>query len=142
VIPGVSVGLLREYCKQARDTARIEELLIEGRSQLARIRREAPAPNELSVDVVQAMIHEYRRGASIYQLAAWHRIRRTTVRDALRRNGVTIRDGNRALLTAEHKSEIRSRHSGGESAQTLAEAFKVSHSTIRRALSANEAGRE
>jgi len=83
------------------------------------------------------MVHAYREGASTYQLANQFNVRRNTVRDLLRREGldVSVR-AKRPALTDEQKAEARKQFAAGRSRRDLMEAYGVSESTIRRLLRA------
>ena len=85
------------------------------------------------------MIRECRRGASTYQLAIWHKVRRNTVRDILRRNGVQIAENNVPKLSTEQKEAIRAMRADGTTMRTLCAEFEVSESTIKRALKSQQA---
>lgn len=131
-----NVGLLQSYGKTARKTRELLSLLIRLEGEAAGSNREPTkrTSNEVEPDLTQLIIDQYRLGASTYQLATWHDLRRNTVRDLLRRNGVEIREGNTAALTDEQKAEIRRRAAAGEPRKRLMRDFGVSESTIRRAL--------
>ncbi len=83
---------------------------------------------------MNAIIREYRRGASTYELATWHHVRRNTVRDVLRRNGVQIAANNVPKLSPEQKDAIHLKRAGGATMRMLCGEFEVSESTIKRAL--------
>ena len=126
---------MQEYRKQARETATLVKLLVEAcLAQARRTRREAPARNELPTHVIEAMIREFTRGASTYQLALWHKVRRNTVRDLLRRNGIQLSEGNTIKLSPELREAIRTERSAGVTIRALCFEFEVTESTIKRSL--------
>lgn len=84
--------------------------------------------------MARVLVEQYTAGASSYHLAAAHELRRNTVRNVLRRNGVELREGNVRALSDEQKGEIRDRRSAGETLAALAERFGASVTTIKRAL--------
>lgn len=130
------VGLLRNYCQQARRTAELAELLATARdSTRAPDDRPLPQQNALHRSVVKLLIEDYEAGASTYELAERYNERRNTVRDTLRRAGfdLTIK-AKRAALSEEQKAEARRLFDGGSTRRELMEMYGVSESTIRRAL--------
>ncbi|GAA4173879.1 hypothetical protein [Gryllotalpicola koreensis] len=73
--------------------------------------------------MAKKIFEQYLAGASGYQLAKAYGLRRNTVRDVLRRNGIELREGNARRLTDQQKQQIRARRVGGEK---LAELGRVS----------------
>lgn len=68
------------------------------------------------------MIRAYRDGASTYQLANQFDVRRNTVRDVLRRNGIDVSArAKRTALAEAQKTEVRARFAAGVSRQDLME---------------------
>lgn len=133
---GFYVGLLRNYCQQARKTAELAELLATARdSTRAPDDRPLPQQNALHRSVVKLLIEDYEAGASTYELAERYNVRRNTVRDTLRRAGfdLTIK-AKRAALSEEQKAEARRLFEDGSTRRELMELYGVSESTIRRAL--------
>jgi hypothetical protein len=130
------VGLIRRYCKKERRTAQLISLLDRLRRNADSSARRTALPRDWSLapDIVEKIIAEYRSGASRYQIAARHEIRRNTVRDVLKRSGFHLGVGREARLTAEQKMEIRARRAAGEGPTALAKAYGVSTPTIKRAL--------
>jgi len=85
------VGLLRNYCQQARKTAELADLLATARdSTRAADDRPLPRQNALHRSVVKLLIEDYEAGASTYELAKRYILRRNTVRDTLRRAGFDL----------------------------------------------------
>src|SRR5690625_4848645 len=137
------VGLLRNYCQQARKTAELAELLATARdSTRAPDDRPLPQQNTLHRSVVKLLIEDYEAGASTYELAERYNVRRNTVRDTLRRAGfdLTIK-AKRAALSAEQKAEARRLFASGTTRRELMEMYGVSESTIRRVLRRRAEGR-
>src|SRR5690606_6718909 len=132
----VYVGLLRNYCQQARKTAELAELLATARdSTRAPDDRPLPQQNTLHRSVVKLLIEDYEAGASTYELAERYNVRRNTVRDTLRRAGFDLSaKAKRAALSAEQKAEARRLFASGTTRRELMEMYGVSESTIRRAL--------
>lgn len=130
------VGLLRNYCQQARKTAKLAELLATARSSTREAAdRPLPRQNTLHRSVVKLLIEDYEAGASTYELAERYNVRRNTVRDTLRRAGfdLTVK-AKRAALSEEQKAEARRLFASGATRRELMEMYGVSESTIRRAL--------
>lgn len=132
----VPVGLLRNYCQQARRTAELADLLATARESTREINdRPLPRQNTLHRSVVKLLIEDYEAGASTYELAERYNVRRNTVRDTLRRAGfdLTVK-ANRAALSEEQKAEAKRLFDSGSTRRDLMEMYEVSESTIRRAL--------
>ncbi|MFC4244949.1 hypothetical protein ACFOYW_16360 [Gryllotalpicola reticulitermitis] len=133
------VGAIGNYCKKTRKTAELVALLrklqINGNESSSR----TPLPRRHDFDphLVKQLVDEYKGGRSTYELARKHQLRRNTVRDVLRREGVDITPGTTSRLTAEQKEDVRSQRARGESPTALALAFGVSLSTIKRALASS-----
>src|SRR5699024_2453183 len=85
------LGLLRNYCQQARKTAELADLLAAARAS-TREPDDHPLPrqNALHRSVVKLLIEDYEAGASTYELAERYNVRRNTVRDTLRRAGFDL----------------------------------------------------
>lgn len=135
-MPFHSVGVLRNYCQQARRTAELADLLATTHKSTRETNdRPLPRQNTLHRSVVKLLIEDYEAGASTYELAERYNVRRNTVRDALRRAGfdLTIK-AKRAALSEEQKAEARRLFEGGSTRRELMEMYGVSESTIRRAL--------
>jgi DNA-directed RNA polymerase specialized sigma24 family protein len=132
------VGLIRSYCKKQRKTAELVALLARLQKTAGERARATSLPrqHEVSDDVARKLVEQYAAGTSSYQLAKAHGLRRNTVRNVLRRNGIELREGNVRALSDEQKTEIRQRRSAGETLAVLAADFGVSVTTIKRALSA------
>lgn len=130
------VDLLRTYLQKTRRRAELQSLYLRLKREASKSTRGQAVPprNETDPLLVMQLIDEYRLGASTYQLAARHGLRRNTVRDVLRRSGVEIREGNQASLSPEQKREIRERAAAGEPRKRLTRDYGVSDSTIRRAI--------
>ncbi len=135
-LPRVSVGLLRNYCQQARKTAELAELLTTARESTREINdRPLPRQNTLHRSVVKLLIEDYEAGASTYELAKRYNLRRNTVRDTLRRAGFDLTaKSKRAALSEEQKAEARRLFANGTTRRKLMEMYGVSESTIRRVL--------
>jgi len=132
----VSVGLLRNYCQQARKAAELAELLATARESTREVNdRPLPQQNALHRSVVKLLIEDYEAGASTYELAKRYNLRRNTVRDTLRRAGfdLTVK-AKRAALSEEQKTEARRLFDCGSTRRELMEMYGVSESTIRRVL--------
>lgn len=130
------VGLLRNYCQQARKTAELAELLATARKSTREINdRPLPQQNTLHRSVVKLLIEDYEAGSSTYELAERYNVRRNTVRDTLRRAGfdLTVK-AKRAALSEEQKAEARRLFASGTTRRELTEMYGVSKSTIRRVL--------
>jgi lambda repressor-like predicted transcriptional regulator len=93
-----------------------------------------PQAHAVSDGRAKTIVEEYATGASSYQLAKKHGLRRNTIRDVLRRNGIELREGNARRLDEQQKQEIRARRAGGEKLAALASDFGVSVTTIKRTL--------
>lgn len=136
--PGLrtSVGLLRNYCQQARKTAELAELLTTARESTREVdNRPLPQQNALHRSVVKLLIEDYEAGASTYELAERYNVRRNTVRDTLRRAGFDLTvQAKRAALSDEQKTEARRLFASGTTRHELMELYGVSESTIRRIL--------
>lgn len=133
---GFSVGLLRNYCQQARKTTELAELLATARNSTRKPDdRPLPRQNALHRSVIKLLIEDYQAGASTYELAERYNVRRNTVRDTLRRAGfdLTIK-AKHAALSEEQQAEARRLFEGGSTRRELMELYGVSESTIRRAL--------
>lgn len=135
-IPALSVGILRNYCQQARRTAELAHLLATARaSTRGPDARPLPRQNGMLHSVVKLMIEDYEAGASTYELAERYKVRRNTVRDTLRRAGYDLRDrANRVLLAGEGKEDLRRMFTNGASRRELTAMFNVSESTVKRIL--------
>tara|TARA_B100000378_G_scaffold208588_3_gene171634 strand:- start:463 stop:918 length:456 start_codon:yes stop_codon:yes gene_type:complete len=131
-----SVGLLRNYCQQARRTAELAELLGAARdSTRSPGDRPLPRQNTLHRSVVKLLIEEYEAGASTSELAKRFNVRRNTVRDTLRRAGFDLTaKAKRAAFSEKQKAEARRLFASGTTRRELTELYGVSESTIRRAL--------
>lgn len=115
------VGLLRNYCQQARKTAELADLLATARASTREINdRPLPQQNTLHRLVVKLLIEDYKAWASTYELAKRYNVRRNTVRDTLRRAGfdLTIK-AKRAALSEEQKAEARRLFDGGSTCREL-----------------------
>lgn len=94
-----------------------------------------PVQNSLHRSVVKLIIDNCQAGAALHELADRYNVRRTTVRNALRRAGFnTNANARRATLTETHQEEIRDRFTSGTTKRKLAMMFDVSETTVRRAL--------
>lgn len=135
-LPRVSVGLLRNYCQQARKAAELAELLATARESTREVNdRTVPQKNALHRSVVKLLIEDYEAGASTYELAKRYNLRRNTVRDTLRRAGFDLTSkSKRAALSDEQKTEARRLFANGTTRRKLMEMYGVSESTIRRVL--------
>lgn len=131
-----SVGVLRNYCQQARRTAELADLLVAARNSTRKPDdRPLPQRNALHRSVVKLLIEDYKAGASTYELAELYNVRRNTVRDTLRRAGFDLSaKAKRAALSEEQKAEARRLFASGTTRRELMEMYGVSESTIRRAL--------
>ena len=130
------VGLLRNYCQQARRTAELAELLATARES-TRSPGDRPLPQQhtLHRSVVKLLIEDYEAGASTYEFAKRYNVRRNTVRDTLRRAGFDLTaKSKRAALSEEQKVEARRLFASGATRRELMEMYGVSESTIRRVL--------
>lgn len=133
---GFYVGMLRNYCQQARKAAELAELLAAARASSRKPgNRPLPQQNTLHRSVIKLLIEEYEAGASTYELATRYNMRRNTVRDALHRAGfdLTVK-AKRAALSEEQKAEARRLFASGTTRRELVELYGVSDSTIRRTL--------
>ncbi len=78
---------------------------------------------------------EYRAGASTHALAERYSVRRATVRDVLRREGIDPAErAHRSKFTPELKVELCERFAAGATRPELAILYDVSESTIKRML--------
>jgi len=131
-----TVGLLRNYCQQARKTAELADLLAAARASTPEPDdHPLPRQNALHRSVVKLLIEGYESGASTYELAERYNLRRNTVRDTLRRAGfdLTVRT-KRAALSEAQKAEARRLFASGATRRELMEMYGVSESTIKRIL--------
>lgn len=131
-----TVGLLRNYCQQARKATGLAELLAAARDSTREpADRPLPQQNTLHRSVVKLLIEDYEAGASTYELAKRYNVRRNTVRDTLRRAGLDLTvKAKRAALSEEQKAEARRLFASGATRRELMEMYGVSESTIRRVL--------
>ena len=134
--PGLFVGLLRNYCQQARKTAELSELLATARESTREVNdRPLPRHNALHRSVVKLLIEDYEAGASTHELAKRYNVRRNTVRDTLRRAGIDLTAKAKcAALSEEQKAEARRLFASGTTRRELMEMYGVSVSTVRRVL--------
>ena len=130
------VGLLRNYCQQARRTAELDGLLAVARaSKREADDRPAPRQSALARSIVEQVVSNYRAGASTHELAKRYGIRRGTVRDVLRREGIDPAErSHRSKFTDEMTAELRERYESGTTQRELATLYGVSKSTIGRML--------
>lgn len=130
------VGVLHVYAQIARRFVDLQRLLEEARSETterpptAAIQRQA-LPRATAIE---ALVQRYSAGESTYRLAEAFGIRRNTVRDVLRREGLPITGAKLQSLTDEEKENIRTQFAAGSTRRKLAAEYAVSESTIRRAL--------
>ncbi len=130
------VGLLRNYCQQARKTAELAELLATARNSTRKPDdRPLPRQNALHRSAVKLLVEDYEAGASTYELAERYNVQRNTVRDTLRRAGfdLTVK-AKRAALSEDQKAEARRLFASGTTRRELIAVYGVSESTIRRVL--------
>ncbi|MFC4242962.1 helix-turn-helix domain-containing protein [Gryllotalpicola reticulitermitis] len=133
---------MRSYCKKARQTAELIALLDRLLANAAEPARERLHLNRhtINAELIAKIVSEYAAGGvSTYELARRHRLRRNTVRDILRRNGVSVGPSRTARFTADDKAEIARRRADGATVAQLASRYGVSLITIRRAVASSSA---
>jgi DNA invertase Pin-like site-specific DNA recombinase len=97
--------------------------------------RPLPQQNTLHRSVVKLLMEDYEAGASTYALAERYSVRRATVRDVLRREGIDpSARSHRSKFTPELTAELRQRYDAGATRRELAVLYGVSKSTIGRML--------
>ena len=130
------VGVLRNYCQQARRTVELAELLTAAHaSKREATERSIPRQSTLHRSVIEQLVADYRAGASTHALAQQYKVRRGTVRDVLRREGIDPSGrSHRSKFTPELKAELCERFATGATRRELAALYEVSESTIKRML--------
>lgn len=128
--------MLRNYCQQGRKTATLTDVLMAAlKSRRPRDERPTPRQSALPRAVVEQIVLDYRAGASTHALAERHSVRRATVRDVLRREGIDPAErAHRSKFTPELKLELCERFAAGATRHELAILYDVSESTIKRML--------
>jgi DNA invertase Pin-like site-specific DNA recombinase len=97
--------------------------------------RPVPRQNTLSRAIVERIVTDYEAGASTHALAERYSVRRATVRDVLRREGIDpSARSHRSKFTPELTAELRQRYDAGATRRELAVLYGVSKSTIGRML--------
>lgn len=105
------------------------------KSMRAPVERPVPKQSTLPRSVVEQIVADYRAGASTHALAARYSVRRATVREVLRREGIDPSErSHSSKFTAELTAELRQRYDAGATQQELAALYGVSKSTIGRTL--------
>lgn len=127
--------MLNVYRKLARTFIDLRDLLENARSERAS-HPSTPIVHRQTIPraTVEALVRAYGDGESTYHLAQEFGIRRNTVRDILRREGVPITGTKVQSLTEDEKEDVRARFAAGSTRRELADEYAVSESTIRRAL--------
>jgi lambda repressor-like predicted transcriptional regulator len=126
------VDLLGRYSKRTSWTKRLpsgRDLTLSARSSTERARRRTVA--RLSAADVEALVEDYRSGATVYELAARFGIHRVTVSQHLHRRGVSMRRQGLTGLQADGAVRL---YEQGWSVARIGGRFGVDPTTVWTAL--------
>ena len=124
----------QEWRELLQETDMGEELATGERS---RTRRSRQPQRRLERAEVAALVEAYRSGAGVQELAARYGLHRNSVRDTLRRQGVSPRQRSLNPRQVRETSEL---YASGRSIAELADRFNVHPSTAWRALKSGGVG--
>ena len=131
-------GILRNYCNSDLATRQVNELIEKAHSSTpsdrSSHRTSGKANPKLAPEQVKQLVAFYEHGDSILQLSRRFGIHRGTVKEHLRRAGVSIRPGNQAKLSDKDKDEIAKLYEAGLSIHKLALRFGVTDNPVHNAL--------